>query len=236
MTVYQVQHIFHHVSGLPEDDIVNTLHFADGDGPDVGTAALIAGHVAAAFYDAQDQEDDNYLEGFISNQVDRSNLPTIKVYDAQEPGPPLATATAAGMRAQIAGASPLPTEVALVGSFHADLTGVPEEIPDDADPGTAKNRPASSSRNRIYVGPLNSIAVNSTTGRPVGSVRAALLNLFSILDAGTEALRDADCNWCVYSKKLDVALNPVGAWSDDAFDTQRRRGVATTSRSSISFI
>lgn len=226
MAIYEVQHIYHSVTGLPEDDIVNTLHFADGDGADVGTAATIAGFVASCFYDAVSSIGAR-LEGYLGPRVSRAILPDIKVYDAQEPGSPLAVAQQLAVRAPIT-ATDLPAEVALCVSYRADYGTLLESAPDSEDPGLAPDRPRARVRNRMFLGPFCNDA--NSAGRPTVGVREAALDLIRLLNEGSEDLTDADCSFVVYSKTSDVAFDVTTAWADDAWDTQRRRGLSATGR------
>jgi hypothetical protein len=43
-----------------------------------------------------------------------------------------------------------------------------------------------------------------------------------------------DWTWCLYSRKLDLMPEIVGGWVDNAWDIQRRRGYAATSRTTFS--
>lgn len=233
MAIYQVQHIFHSVTGLPEDDVVNTCHFADGDGADVAAATAVAGHVAACFFDAQDAGG-NYLESYLSGQVSRSTLPTIKVYDAEEPGSPLYVATAAGVRARLVGGVDLPSEVAVCASYRSDYGGILEVGPDDLDADAAPERPRSRRRNRMFIGPLNSYAITTINGAPmVGpGLQQACNNLIDRLSTVTAGLAAVEASMVVWSGTNQAFQGeaPTSAWVDNAFDIQRRRGVRPTAR------
>lgn len=232
MAVYKVQHIYHSTSGLPKDDIVNTMHFADGDGPDPLVAAAIAGRVAAAFYDANNPAVPGDLyEEFISNQISRVLLPTIKVYNAEAEGSPLAIATQAAMRASQSNSS-MATETALAVTYHADLTGFPEEAPDGIDADGLPDRPRQRRRNRMYLGPFNLSALNSLTGRPETTLQACALDLVRRLSLPFAAPYE-DVSLVIWSTKMQDMSIPVAVWCDNAFDTQRRRGVAPTGRTTL---
>lgn len=85
-------------------------------------------------------------------------------------------------------------------------------------------------RGRVFLGPLAYVAGVSSSGRPdnafYGAVRTGAQ---ALLDAsGTDPLYE----WAVVSEATGAAIAiPVhDGWIDDAFDTQRRRGIAPQSR------
>lgn len=108
--------------------------------------------------------------------------------------------------------SPLPSECAIVLSFQAPkLSGVPQPR----------------RRNRIYVGPIE-------TGRVDGDGRINVGTTQTISDAAAD-LRTAsqaatDWTWFVYSPTSGQGEPVTDGWVDNAWDTQRRRGVSSTIR------
>jgi len=80
-------------------------------------------------------------------------------------------------------------------------------------------------RGRIYVGPL--AASNVTGARPSSGVIDAVLDLGEALASiGTADLT----TWHMFSRTDNVAVKIESIWCDDAWDTQRRRGLAPTMR------
>lgn len=236
MALYDVQYIKHNVNGLPEDDVVMTLHFEDNDsGTDSITASTIAGYVAASHFDAADGTDD--LEGYISPVISRVFLPTIKVYDGESPGSPLAVETQAGMHAAI-NAVGLPNEVACCLSFRGDYGLALEDAPDDSDADSAPERPRSRRRGRVFEGPFNVAAINGAAPHPpITALRLALLNFGERLGAigDVPALAGLDMTWVVKSLATGAPTTSeiTEAYVDNAWDTQRRRGLAPTGRSTV---
>lgn len=119
----------------------------------------------------------------------------------------------------------LPNEVAVCLSFRAAYGS-------DVEFGGGGTRPRSSDRGRVFIGPLGDVSLPATStkeARVWEDFREAVV-------AGAEVLIDAaadDWTWCVWSR-TDEALKPVVAgWVDDAFDTQRRRGVEPTERTTF---
>jgi hypothetical protein len=91
-----------------------------------------------------------------------------------------------------------------------------------------------SQRGRIYFGPLNPDAFEGSGGgdewntppRPA----TAFKNILAAAASDLEDANDADNTWIVYSRVLDQGFAVTDGWIDNAFDTQRRRGVAATAR------
>ena len=111
----------------------------------------------------------------------------------------------------------LPPEVAIVLSYHATFVS-----------GSAR----ASQRGRMYLGVVG-VAGGITPGsggtfpRIESTLRTALGNKMKSL-AGTALTHD----WVmvVHSEKLNQDFVVTGGYVDNALDTQRRRGVATTAR------
>jgi hypothetical protein len=79
-------------------------------------------------------------------------------------------------------------------------------------------------RGRIYVGPFSAAEAGSRT--PAAPIRAAVASLVPVFTN----LGGSDVDWCVYSR-TDGVMRPItNWWIDDAWDTQRRRGLRATTR------
>ena len=215
MTVLLVQCVLGRDSNLSEDQVVNTWHFSD-----LTTASADPGDITAILsaLDGFYQEIDSMLGGQLSADID------FKVYDLADPAPRIPIQEAPGS-SLVTAATGLPSEVACCLSFKAtDESGV---------------NPASL-RGRVFIGPLSPSWLDAPA---LGAVRPA---------AGfTTALRTAAVNMntavqtspsgyqhVVYSPTRDAAGSTlIGATravvqysTDNAFDTQRRRGSAPTLR------
>lgn len=105
-----------------------------------------------------------------------------------------------------------PTEVAICLSYTAS---------DDVDASTPRRR------GRIYLGPLD------TNGS--GSVRPGAGMIDAVLDFG-EALAQvgtaSNTTWKMYSQRDNVTAKIEAIFCDNAWDTQRRRGLKPTNRTS----
>jgi len=114
------------------------------------------------------------------------------------------------------GTNQLPAEVALVMSFQAPrVSGVPQ----------------SRRRNRVYLGPWGTNAGQST-GRPDSTVTTQITRAGSdLIDAANAS---ATWDWVVYSGTTGEYEVVNNGWVDNAWDTQRRRGLAPSSRIAFS--
>jgi len=110
------------------------------------------------------------------------------------------------------GTSTLPTECACVLSFQAEpVSGLPQ----------------SRRRNRIYIGPLSE-AMTDTDGRITQNARNQIAGLGGdLLDASDAS---AEWTWATYSPTDGTGADVASGWVDNAFDTQRRRGLERTTR------
>lgn len=111
------------------------------------------------------------------------------------------------------GGSPLPSELAVVLSYHADFTGIPEHGP--------HTRPRSRYRGRLYIGPMASstLASDSTTHRA-----SVAQNVRETIAAGAGHFSSLEPTWSVWSRKDATMRQITQGYVDDAWDVQRRRG------------
>jgi hypothetical protein len=207
-------------SGLPADRIINDFAFRAAGAPSTTDVDNMFAAVDHFYRTAQSLG--KAVGAFISRQVNRSATHTLSAYHivAGDLGSPFREDPWLGPVAPEV-TTGLPTEVAAVLSFHADLTGVVEE--------SGSTRPKARRRGRIFVGPLTVTAVDTST--PPFKLDSGL-NL-TLREAAVDLMDEADADsvpWCVWSRS-DTTLRPVvGGWTDDAPDTQRRRGFAATTR------
>lgn len=205
-----VQARFSRDSALPEDVVINTFHFDA-----VGLEVLGTG-VAQRVIDFYDVSPNPPNLGALSTLMGSclSSPMEVRVYNLDLPPPriPIFTDTEA---ITLGSGQSLPAEVALVGSF--------EGTPVSGEPQARK-------RGRIFWGPLETetLAMSANNSDAVPSATAV-----SILNGAMQALEAsnvADATWCVYSPTDDLLVPVVRGWVDNAFDTQRRRGIKATTR------
>jgi len=107
---------------------------------------------------------------------------------------------------------PLPSEVALCLSFQGSKV-----------PGSPQNR----RRGRVYIGTLNT--TYTAGGRPASSIMTAMANAAEQLSEDLNTSSNV-AYLSVWSQMDGAAVHVTDGWIDNAYDTQRRRGVERTSR------
>lgn len=211
-------------SNIPRDVITNTMWFNVAAGPTLSEAAEAIALNIAAFYD-------EVYAPISAAGVQASYVNLIPAYtnfyNQDAPKPRVPYRVDLGLADKTTQDTVIPTEVACVLSYRAALeNGVP----------------AARRRGRIYIGGLgNAAMVTSSAGSPFfprfasafrdNVVAAALDNLLLPTDWGGE-LPGEDVVWSVYSSVDEFHAPVVAGWIDNTPDTQRRRGVNESSRTS----
>lgn len=213
MAVIKVQAEIQMATAVPEDAVVNGWYFSRP-----GAAPFTPGEIDLVL-----DEVDGFYDGigaFMSVLVALNNT-DYTVYDMNDPPPRVPMLTEQrGMATR--GATALPNEVALCLSFKGDpVVGVP---------------PARL-RGRLFIGPWAEAANEDTSGRPAGLTAVLGLALGGQAIINSAALAAAGINWVVYSPTRrgagaaeDGTAVVTSGWVDDAWDTQRRRGLGATAR------
>jgi len=219
-------------TGLTEDQVTNTFHFLDDGAVGVGGAGVIS-DALQDFYLTDHAGQSDPLSDYLSVEVNRGSGPSdavdIKVYDAVAGGSPILVESFE--MAAPAVADGLPGEVAICLSYAADLSGIAEETPAGA-PGPAGDiHGRARRRGRIFFGPLTPFTteLDGTVVRPLQYVTEDLRICGAAL-RDSSALAALNIAWAVYSPTAGAAYPIVEVSTDNAFDTQRRRGVAPTAR------
>lgn len=208
-------------SGLAADKVVNdwAFHFAAGTTPADSDLDNLQDAIDA-FYNTTGGI--NPVAYYIGQNVDRTVTHKMDFYTISAPplGSPRYTNDWIGPSTPGA-TTDLPAEVCGVLSFHADLTGVVEE--------SGTTRPRARKRGRVYVGPLTYGAINNNSGKPILEP-----NFTQAMREGAGAMATAAAadgwTWSVWSRKDTTLYEVVGGWTDNAPDTQRRRGPKATAR------
>lgn len=138
---------------------------------------------------------------------------TLKAYDMADPEPRVPWWEGSWSFSSARTDPSLPNEVAICLSYQAE----PESGIDQ------KRR-----RGRMFFGPLGQAACVSA--RPKTEYREDLVDAFQTF---VGALTVLPASFVVYSRVGDTTANIAEAWCDNAFDTQRRRGLAPTSRYAV---
>lgn len=194
-------------SGRPEDAITNTFHFTNTD---TVTDYDNVRDMLVDFYSATNVEKPVAIREYMS-QASVSGNYVLKAYALEDPKPRQPVITYQG-NLDPQNTSTLPAEVALVLSFQAELES---------------GQVAARRRNRVYLGPFGEEA-NAVQGRPADElVQCLIFSGKQLIQASSDSLR---WTWVVYSPTTDEAYPVNNGWVDNAWDTQRRRGLYYSQR------
>lgn len=210
--VYRAMAIFQGVSNTPEDRYVNTWHFRNDyavGSPEEPQGAIT--RALTAFYFGTTEGGD-----FIARYMSRHIVGVeFRIYDlgqpgsAEEPREPIITA---------------PQEEVSFGQGTRDAA-LPQEVAVVLSTRTARR--GARGRGRTYLGPLTVAAMEE--GGSVPRVDGMFRD--TIVDRAEDLLNTAEnITWCVLSTTSGEVYPVTGGYVDDAFDTQRRRGLAPTTR------
>lgn len=212
MAIFRFDTILQATSGLPRDNVVNTWHFSN-DNPTVTDFDNVRDMLRDFFTlnpnvpGAATAGLQSYLAGALV-----TNTALVRAYNLADPTPRIPVYQSEFTLSGLGGGTPLPSEVALVLSFQGT------RVSGEAQAGK---------RNRKYIGPWAASA-SSATGRPTSG---AMLTM----RAAARRMREASAasvnwEWVWYSETTGDSGIIEGGWVDDAWDTQRRRGLSATTR------
>lgn len=204
--LYRCQVVLPYGSGLPEDVSTNTFYteVADTD----GLTAFLAGLVA--FYNDSYGGSGHGLSYYISEYISRdTDACKIRVYDMGDPEPRPLLLEQPFSLAEDGDTSSLPLEVSLCNSYKAIGASNPRK------------------RGRVFIGPLGLVSLNSNGGPSTPLIQA--------MAAAAEALQAGGSGpdpytWVGYSQAAGLPFVIHDGWVDNEFDTQRRRQIRATDR------
>lgn len=212
-TTYLHQAIWANVSGLAADSVVNTFH---SQALSLAEAQAFVPRIKA-FYDTAHGAATNPITAYLARTL--TGAVTVKTYDLSTAPPrsPVDVQTWISVLGTTTG--PLPDEVALVASYKADPV-----------PGV----PAGRLRGRIYLGPFGVQASKGYVGntqfdapnRPLAALITTVAEACTYLATLTAGVGV----WSTFSPTGAGAHIVTNGFVDNAWDTQRRRGVDPTAR------
>lgn len=225
MAILRVQHIYRHKNEIAKDVYVNTFHFQTPNANATPTLADAAVDIVDDFYNvAHDPALAGYAPGAICHFIAQATLvpkrDSYKVYDLSEPKPraPMLEEERTPVQANDPNPSNIPAEVAVALSYSAAKGG-----------GIPARR-----RGRIYLGPFLTKILSTTPqkdSRPGEDfLRIACKAGYALMNAATAR----GLTWVTYSPTNDAAYPIVEVSCDNAWDTQRRRGIKPSDRTSLS--
>jgi len=211
MTVIRAQVSIGQDTGLPADDITNTWHFVTSGAPSEG----IEDDIIDALHDFYNvaTTGGSRISEYFSARLNPATW-TCRLYNLDD-SPPRVPIEEQTIALSATATTSIPSEVALVMSFQAlPVSGINQ----------------ARRRNRVYLGPWGQAAFSpSSDGYKPGT---GVIN--TIAEAGTRLAGRSDITsdwkWVVRSQTTGATANVVDGWVDNAWDTQRRRGEAASSR------
>lgn len=204
MAIVLAQVAINAASEMPEDRMVNTFWFQTNSEPD-GT------DIAAALFTHYSS-----IDTYMSSNAVSATGHTIKMYNQDLPEPRAPFWESVFGLPNLSGAAALPAEVAVCSSFQADAVS-----------GENQQR----RRGRVYLGGWG-VTANTTDGRPAPVVQTAVANAAAQLSNDINAIGTGldQVLWIVYSRVGGTFAKVTNGWCDNAWDTQRRRGIAPSAR------
>lgn len=206
-------------NGLPEDAIVNTFHFALLAPPPTGWPDADILRVETAIqqaYAAVHAPGATALSAWYSKVVNQDNV-RMKLYDLDE-APPRVPLRDVPFTFGPPGTSGMPGEVALCMSYQAAQESGFEQA---------------SRRGRIYFGPFSTAPLESPDNNDARPSAALIDTLRGVGTFLLSTFDGSNVRWVVYSQKFDTWAPVDNGWVDNAWDTQRRRGAAATTRATF---
>lgn len=197
-------------TGLPEDRATNTYHFdCSGIGPSNRDNVM---DLIEDLYATEPTA--TPLINMMSNDLcEGTGRVTLYNLDDAEPRAPIDSREFSATPASVSG---MPAEVALVVSFEA--------LPVSGEVQARR-------RGRIYMPWLTDTA--NTVGRPEETFVNGVCESFTEFLAAADASTSTD--WVIWSPTNESAVGVARGWVDNAWDTQRRRGFAATTRTLIPY-
>lgn len=214
--IIQVNVKWQYLTNIPEDVSINTFHFALTDTSNTADHSAAANRIVQLFTLATAPQV-NSLTSYMSDYINATTGNTVTTYNIGDPPPRAPITTTSIAKATALNTANLPFEVAICGSYKAaPISGVP----------------AGRLRNRFYLGPLCTSAGTTTAGQPARPTTVLMADLGRAM-ARLRAADTAAIRWVVWSGVGGFGSTPAVGWADNEWDTQRRRGQRSTTRTTI---
>lgn len=213
MVLMRVDAVIPFFSGLPRDVIVNTFHFEEATLDKTQFAASmppLLGKFYDTIYGATNTGRANYLDWL--------NM-KFRVFDLSEPSPRVPVEAPSPFATPGSGASTLPTEVAVVASFQS--IGLPGEV--------YQRR-----YNRVFLGGLMTTVMNPSAAAQFPEITTVFRNKVNLAMLELQQAAPGPGTLWVQVSRAGGSIRTLavsGGWTDNSPDTQRRRSVDATARS-----
>lgn len=208
----RVNVVLQNANNLPKDRYVNSFVFTGTPSPAVALAAAVT-PLVRDFYNATSGAEGigAWLGPQCSRATDASRVVWYDLGQAPVRTPHIEPFTLRGASASTGGSEPLPAEVALCLSLYTPLN-------------------TQRGRGRIYIGPLNQATDETGAGNDSHPTAAVLNSIAGAAARLADAAVSAGCSWQVLSRMAGNITEITHGFIDNAWDTQRRRGIAPSTR------
>ncbi len=209
MAVYRFQQIFDMDTAIPADAITNTTHWRHTTGQPQDFDNIR--DMLRDFWTVQPTGGSARMDSYLAQEIQ----PTVRVkaWHLDDPLPRVPVYESTFTVTPSTGSDALPHEVALCLSFQAER-----------ESGTSQAR----RRNRIFLGPFSESA-SAGNGAPATALVSNCIRAARSMLAAAD--NSASWNWCGWSQTDQDYFDLTNGWVDNAWDTQRRRGLSPTTRS-----
>ena len=220
MAVWQVRVSLPYTTGLPRDVSVNTWNLVGAPAEaDSATFDLWRDRFAAFFNDAVSGTSiSQYIAPIVSRTANACRVDFFRILDLSA-GTMLPIAERTFTLGAAADTNSMPLEVAICTSLQSGERIAPS------------GRPLARRQGRLFLGPWGALAVNASGGSMPKPLPALLTRIASatktLVDAGDI---ESDGHIAVWSRADGMASEVTKGWVDNAWDTQRRREVDATAR------
>lgn len=225
-------------TGAAEDRVSNGFAFSMPSGVGATEYAAIA-QAVSDFYNVAAPTASSALAAWMSEELSRvASVGTTKIYDitghldGSPHGPPIHSVTFTLGGAGVG--TPMPGECAVACTLRGTAWQEQSiEIPDESDPGIARDRPRARHTGKLYLGPWQTTAIQEVASPTLSRVNPTLVD--DVLKAAHELADDARAiaaggRWCIWSRADQFLYTVTHVQVDTEWDTQRRRGVRSTVR------
>lgn len=221
MSTALAQIIFTPTSGIAADASITTLHALKvAGGPFLDADAENFANAIETFLDMPSPPT-RAMGAYISPVISRTaDACRIKIIDLGDPQPRVPRVERTFTLAASGSTSALPEEVAVCLSYKGAA-------------GSGLNPAAR--RGRMFWGPLSASAGTPLATPPTRpDLTAIAVDYFAAAAAMATELDTDGLRWVVYSPTYEVSTEVAELWVDNAWDTQRRRGLDATTRATSS--
>lgn len=223
-------------SGLPKDRIVNTYAIAEANHTpgDLPALALAIQRIYTAAELVVGVTLATQMSPALNRAADACSVKMYNITDHLDGSPHGSPEFVLPFTLPASGpGAPMPEEVALVGTLEAAGRAAQfVEVPDGADPDAAPDRPRQRYTGRVYYGPFNAgVVVADANGmaRPTANIQTIIRNVLVRASVEIDDVGVGDIYGLgVWSRKNRAIRGIDNVRTDDAFDTQRRRGASPT--------